>query len=161
MVVGDWAGIVVGGGAELTAIGCVAGETVIGALVPGADGRFSGPEDLACPLVAAVARAGVDLVAEDTTNPRPATRDPAAATVRMVVQRPPARRPLITAPAAILTTRSRPPPWEGVLLRFPEPSHVVSKHTETARKTQPGSVLGIRLVIRGVQPVPPRVVRAL
>jgi hypothetical protein len=76
-------------------MGSVVGDTVSGALVPDVKGPCSRPAGVGWPIAVAVARAGVDLVAEDTTTPKPTTRDPAAATVRIVVPRPPARGPVI------------------------------------------------------------------
>jgi hypothetical protein len=79
-------------------MGCVVGETVSGALVPDVDVPCSGPAGIGLPMIVAVARVGVDLVAEDTTNPNPTTRNPAAVAVRIVVPRRPTRIPLITKP---------------------------------------------------------------
>lgn len=121
------AGLAVVDGAGGTTMGSVVGGTATGELVVAVDRLWPWPAVPGCPRVVAVARAGVDVDAEDTTNPKPTIRDPAAAADTTAVRRPPARSPCIAAPGTIVTTRSLTPPMRNAVLMAPEVSSRVSR----------------------------------
>ena len=110
------AGLAVVDGAGATKMGSVVVGAATGELVVAVDGLWPWSVVPGCPNVVAVARAGVDVEAEDTTNPRPTTRDPAATADTTAVRRPPARSPCIAAPATIVTSRSLVPPLRDEVL---------------------------------------------